>query len=424
MRWSLVRLTARTVVAGDGVDPRDHRDQTVSWFYIAATVVAAMLIGFGFVLQQHAAMQVRSAEFLRPGLIAKLIHNRRWLGGIAALAAGDLLGAWTLGHLTLSITEPLLTTNLIFALLLAVPLSGQALRRTEIIGALLLTAGVAGLSATRTVKAPVESFGSVSHWPVAGLIALIAAILVYIGRRRAGTVRATLTGAASGLVFGIADAVTRHSVQTLDGHSPAHLLTTWPGYVTVAASLVGLWLMQNAFNAAPLHASLPAVTATEPLAGIVLGVVVFGDVVHVSPVLLAAQAAGIAAVVGGAVLVARAPVLRDLHLRQLPHAALERLPHHAHPTGSHGGPDRFEADRPGRRADGHGGPTAGATNDGATNDGATNDGAPTGGAEPQLSDAPPVGGAPSANGAASPNSASRPTGQSLVPGGHQPESSS
>ncbi len=302
----------------------------MSWVYAAATVVAAMLCGFGFVLQQHAAEQVRTVEFLRPGLIAKLVHNRRWLGGIAALVAGDLLGAWTLGHLTLSITEPLLTTSLIFALLLAVPLSGQALRRTEIVGALLLTAGVAALSATRTVRAPGESFGSVSHWPAAGLIAIVAAILVYLGRRQSGVPRAALTGTASGLVFGIADALTRTSVQTLDGHSPAHLLATWPGYATVATSLVGLWLMQNAFSAAPLHASLPAVTAAEPVAGMVLGVVVFGDVVHVSAWLLAVQASSMAAVIGGAILVARAPVFRDLHLRELPHVALERLQHPAH----------------------------------------------------------------------------------------------
>jgi drug/metabolite transporter (DMT)-like permease len=378
----------------------------VSWFYVVATLVAAMLIGFGFVLQQHAAMQVRTAEFLRPGLIAKLIRNRRWLGGIAALAAGDLLGAWTLGHLRLSITEPLLTTNLIFALLLAVPLSGQALRRTEIIGALLLTAGVGTLSATRTVKSPGESFGSVSHWPVAGLIALIAAILLYAGRRRSGTVRATLTGAASGLVFGIADALTRSSVQTLDGHSPAHLLTTWPGYATVATSVVGLWLMQNAFNAAPLHASLPAVTATEPVAGIVLGVVVFGDVVHVSPWLLAAQAAGLAAVVGGAVLVARAPVFSDLNLRQLPQAALERLPHPGLPVAGRGSGRDSGRLGPAERSD-H--PLLA-------------DGVPL------LADASRADPAPSANGSAptdSPtDSSSSPGSPPLVPGGHQSEGNS
>jgi drug/metabolite transporter (DMT)-like permease len=306
----------------------------MSSIYVAATVVAAMLSGIGFVLQQHAAEQVQTVEFLRLGLIAKLVHNRRWLGGIAALVAGDLLGAWTLGHLTLSITEPLLTTSLIFALVLAVPLSGQALRRTEIVGAVLLCAGVAVLSATRSVVSPSESFGSVSHWPAAGLIALIAAVLVSVGRRRSGITRAALTGTASGLVFGIADALTRTSVEILDGHHPVHLLATWPGYATLATSLVGLWLMQNAFNAAPLHASLPAVTAAEPAAGIVLGVVVFGDVVHISPLLLALQAAAIAAMVGGVILVARAPVFRDLRLRELPHVALERLQHPGHHPAS------------------------------------------------------------------------------------------
>jgi drug/metabolite transporter (DMT)-like permease len=297
--------------------------------YIAVTIAAAMLCGFGFVLQQHAAEQVRNAQFLQLGLIAKLVHNRRWLAGIAALVAGDLLSAWTLGHLDLSVTEPLLTTNLIFALVLAVPLSGQALRRTEIAGAILLTAGVAALDATRSVRGPTESFGSFSHWPAAGAIALIAVALVQLGRRQSGNARATLTGTASGLIFGIADALTRSSVLILDGHHPLSLLTSWPGYGTVLTSLVGLWLMQNAFSVAPLHASLPAVTAAEPAAGMVLGVLVFGDVIRVTPLLLALQAAGIVAMVTGVILVARAPVFRDLHLRQLPQVALERIQHPA-----------------------------------------------------------------------------------------------
>ncbi len=309
--------------------------------YVLVTMVAAMLCGFGFVLQQHAAEQVRSTKFLHLGLIAKLVHNRRWLGGLAALVAGDLIGAWTLGHLDLAVTEPLLTTSLIFALVLAVPLSGQTLRRTEIVGAVLLSAGVAALSATRSVRSPSESFGSVSHWPAAALIAAVAVILVQLGRRRSGVWRAALTGTASGLVFGIADALTRSSVLILDGRHPALLLTTWPGYATVAATLAGLWLMQNAFNAAPLHASLPAITAAEPAAGMVLGVVVFGDVVHISVWLLALQAAGVAAMVAGVILVARAPVFRDLRLRQLPQAALERLPHSALERLPHGALERL-----------------------------------------------------------------------------------
>ena len=316
--------------------------------YIAVTLVAAMLSGFGFVLQQHAAQQVRSGQFLGLGLIARLVHNRRWLAGLAVMVAGYLVAAWTLGHLALSVTEPLLSTNLIFALVLAVPLSGQALRRTEVIGAILLTAGVAALSLSRSVHAPVLSFGSFSHWPAAGLIALVAVALVQLGRKRSGTARATLTGTAAGLFLGIADAFTRLSVQQIDGRHPLSLLVHWPGYATVMASIIGLWLMQNAFNAAQLHASLPAVTAAEPTAGIVLGVVVFGDVVHVSPPLIALQAAGIVAMVGGVILVARAPVFRDLHVAQLPQAALERLhlPAAGRPGHDEGGELALTSDAP------------------------------------------------------------------------------
>ncbi len=309
--------------------------------YVGITLVAAMLAGFGFVLQQHAAEQVEDAEFLHLGLIARLMHNRRWLAGIAVMVAGYLLQAWTLGHLTLSVTEPLLTTNLIFALVLAVPLSGQALRKTEIIGALLLTAGVAALSLTKTVKAPAESFGSSSYWPAAAGIALIAALLVQIGRNRSGGVRAALTGIAAGLMLGVADAFTRRTVQIIDGRHPFHLLAHWPGYATIVASFIGVWLVQNAFNAAPLHKSLPAVTAAEPTAGIVLGMVVFGDQVHISPPLVVLQLAGAVALVVGVILVARAPVFRELRLRKLPHAALELLQHPL-PDGAadgHGPPD-------------------------------------------------------------------------------------
>lgn len=293
--------------------------------YPLIAVFAAMLSGCGFVLQQHAAQQVRDTRFLNLRLITRLAQNRRWLAGIAIMILGYLTQAWILGHLDLTVVEPLITTSLIFALILAVPLSGQVLRKAEVIGAVLLTAGVGALSLTRSVRAPSESFGSFSHWPAAAGIALIAAFAVQLGRKRSGRARATLTGLAAGLILGTADAFTRRSVQLIDGRHPLDLLMHWPGYATVVTTIVGLWLMQNAFSAGPLQASLPAITAAEPAAGIVLGVVVYGDVVHVTPLLVAVQIAGILAMVSGVILVARAKVFAELRLRELPHAALEAL---------------------------------------------------------------------------------------------------
>jgi drug/metabolite transporter (DMT)-like permease len=279
---------------------------------ITITLIAAVLAGAGFVLQQHAAEQAPKAYFLRLRLFTTLLHRRRWLAGVAVMAAGQLLSAWAIGHLTLSLAEPLLTSSLIFALALAVPLSGQRLQAAEVFGAVLLSAGVAALSVARSAGNPSESFGSFAAWPAAAGIAVVAAGFLLAGLRRSGQQRATLTGAAAGLVFGISDALTRRAVELLDNHSVLVLLTSWPGYTLAVASLAGLWLMESAFNAAPLHASLPAITAAEPIAGMLLGVVVFGDVIHVSPGMLALQGAGLAAMVLGVILVARAPVLSRL----------------------------------------------------------------------------------------------------------------
>jgi drug/metabolite transporter (DMT)-like permease len=286
--------------------------------YIAVTVIAAMLLGAGFVLQQHAAAKL-PASYLHLRLIAELLRQRIWLGGITVMVVGQALSAWGLGHLSLTVSEPLLATNLIFALLLAAPISGEIPRRTEFAGAILLCLGVGALSASRSVRALSESFGSSSHWPAAAVIAGIAAAMAIGGRNGPARMRATLTGAGGGLLLGVADALTRRSVELIDGHGLAPLLSTWPGYAVICTAAVGLWLVQSAFSAGPLHASLPAVTAAEPLAGITLGVLVFGDVVHVTPWLLALQAAGLAAMVGGTILVARAPTFVKLSLRPADH---------------------------------------------------------------------------------------------------------
>ena len=70
---------------------------------IAIALVAAMLVGVGLVLQQHAAEQAPKSYFLRLQLIGELLRQRRWLAGIAIMAVGQVLSAWTIGHLDLTI---------------------------------------------------------------------------------------------------------------------------------------------------------------------------------------------------------------------------------------------------------------------------------------------------------------------------------
>jgi hypothetical protein len=349
------------------------------------TLLAALLIGAGFVLQQIAAEREPDSRFLSLRLMTDLLRTPLWLSGIVAMVGGQILAAWSIGHLTLSVVEPLLTTNLIWALVLAVPLArrararqlrtqpgpagagaeangsrpgqapavtGQALAPTsavgqptsaakqkpavrvwEVAGAVILCAGVGLLSAEQSTKPIGLSFGSFSHWPAAAVIAVIAFACVQAGRRRQGRARALLTGTAGGLVFGIQDALTRQTLEALQSTGISGMLQTWAPYALVGAGAVGIWLMQSAFSAGPLQLSLPAISAGEPVVGILLGIVVFGDRIQIAPLQLGLKAGGLLALVVGVVLVARAPALS--HLRTWPPAGGLNLVSIPHPTLPH-----------------------------------------------------------------------------------------
>ena len=278
----------------------------------ATTLVAAVLLGIGFVLQQFAAEQEPESRFLSLRILTDLLRKPRWLIGIVCMVAGQLLAAWSLGHLELTLVEPLLTTYLVFALVLAVPMSRQAVKWSEVTGAVVLCTGVALLSISRSTKPIGLSFGSFSHWPAAAVIAGIAFVAVQTGHRRRGNGRATLTGLGAGLVFGIQDALTRQTLEILQRHPWTHLFVVWEPYCLLATGIVGLWLMQNAFSSGPLHASLPTIAAGEPVAGIALGIVVFGDRIQISTGPLAIEAGGIAALIVGVVMVARSSAFGGL----------------------------------------------------------------------------------------------------------------
>jgi hypothetical protein len=309
------------------------------------------------VLQQNAAEREPDSRFLSLRLMTDLVRAPSWLAGIVAMVGGQVLAAWSIGHLTLSVVEPLLTTNLIWALVLAAALARRAqasaarlaravpaaaaepngcrpvparlarelsmaarpvtrnkpaVRVWEIAGAAVLCLGVGLLSAERVTKPIGLSFGSFSHWPAAAVIAVIAFICVQAGRRRQDRGRAVATGAAAGLVYGIQDALTRQALEALQSGGISGMLATWAPYALVGAGAIGIWLMQSAFSAGPLQFSLPAISAGEPLVGILLGIVVFGDRIQIAPLQLGLKASGILALVVGVVLVARAPALSQL----------------------------------------------------------------------------------------------------------------
>jgi drug/metabolite transporter (DMT)-like permease len=64
---------------------------------------------------------------------------------------------------------------------------------------------------------------------------------------------------------------------TLHQHGLAGEFVHWPLYALVVTAILGAVLTQAAFDSGPLSASQPALLIVDPVASIVLGVLIFGE---------------------------------------------------------------------------------------------------------------------------------------------------
>lgn len=269
----------------------------------------ALLIAVGFVLQQKAAEQEPADERLSFRLLRRLLHRPMWLGGIAAMVGGQLLGATALDRGSLALVEPIMATNVLFALPLSAVWHKRRLGGREWVGAVAL---IAGLAAFVTAGDPYGGRADKLPWPnwviAMGAIAVVACVAVSLGRRSSSYREATCLAVGAGVLYGLQDALTQ---RTEVGFSSglAGVLASWPPYALVAVAVVALLLNQSAFEAAPLDASLPATTVAEPLTGIAFGVGVYGEHLSLHWPLLAVELAGVVAMVVGVVLIARSPIV-------------------------------------------------------------------------------------------------------------------
>ncbi len=276
---------------------------------IVASLCAAFLLGLGFVIQQHAAARAPADERLSFRLLVDLAQRPVWLAGIGVMVVGQLFGAYALGQGKLTIVEPLLAANLLFALPMAALWSRRSLGRREWAGALTLMGGLvmfvvaAGPGTSKVMLVSHES------WMIAGLtIVAVVMAVVWLAKRTSVAEEATLLALGAGILYGLQDALTQRTI-ALFPRGIEVVVSTWQPYALLAVAIVGLLLAQSAFEAAPLAASLPAITIAEPLTGIALGAGLFGQDVRLSGLALGFEMVALVLMVIGVLAVARSPVV-------------------------------------------------------------------------------------------------------------------
>jgi drug/metabolite transporter (DMT)-like permease len=271
---------------------------------IVLALVAAFLFALGLVLQEKAAATL-PAEAVGKGFLVRLARQPVWLLGLAAQGLGFVAQAIALGIGRMVIVQPLLVASIVFALPLGRLLEGRRIRREEWLGAALVTAG---LGALLLVSKPAQGSDDASllSWAVIGGATLgLAVALFALARGRAPAMRAGLLGAAGGILFGLAAALTKTTVSLLDDGLGA-VFGDWHVYALAGISIAAFWLEQAALQTGALAAAVATTMAFDPLSSLVFGIVLFDEALHESAVGYVLSAIALATALAGLVLLARA----------------------------------------------------------------------------------------------------------------------
>lgn len=269
-------------------------------------IAAALSLGLGYVLQQRVASTMPLSEMLHFRLLYDLMRRPLWWAGIGAMVFGQLLSGLALQLATVALVEPLMSTNLIFALVFASLLSRNRIQWKEIAGAVLLSASLAVFILIGNPHSAPKPNASDAVITLGVCVVLVTVgLLVMVARRRQLVLESVLLAVGAGLLYGLQDASTRATLVVADHHGIARLFINPWAYIVLASAIFGILLSQSAFKAARLDYSLPPIAAAEPIAGIALGVSLLGDVISVTAVGLAVESICVVGVIAGVALIAR-----------------------------------------------------------------------------------------------------------------------
>ena len=248
---------------------------------VACGLVAALAYALSNVLQQHEAEQIADEDALGLGLLAKLVHEPRWVLGTGADVAGYVFEALALGAGTLVLVEPILATALVFSLVFAAVINGRRISGAGWTAAILLAASLSLFlyQVSPTGGTSVAPFG---QWLIAGppILAFIF-LCVAVASTQEGPRRAALLASGAGVAFGVSAVLTKAFVHYL-GDGPVAWVPHWEPYCLAVSSIGGLVLAQSAFQTGALAAAVGAEQVLQPLSGVVLGVGLLGEEISAS----------------------------------------------------------------------------------------------------------------------------------------------
>jgi hypothetical protein len=248
---------------------------------------------------------------MRLGLLIYALRQRIWLLGFALMIVSFALQATALHLGRLSEVQPVLTTELVFLVMVLAAWFGFSVGRREYLGALAVTGGLAGFL---FFAHPQYGTGSPALWQwilTGGACSVAIAVAAVLALRGPSWWRAAMFGTAAAISFAFTSACTK-AVSDFAADDWASLYRHWQTYALAFFGALAVFAAQNAFHAGPIVASQSTLVLVDPLASILIGIALFGDNLRTSGPWGPLEALSLLVMFGGAFSLAHSPLVSGM----------------------------------------------------------------------------------------------------------------
>jgi hypothetical protein len=260
-------------------------------FGILLALCCALATNVGFLYKHRGACAAPDVDMRHP------LRSGRALFASPLFAVGMLIaaGAWAfhvaaMAVAPLSVVQTVLAGGVVLLAVMAERTLGISIGRRQWIGLSLTAGGLMLLGVTLPA-----SHGAHSHFSLPGMIAFEAGLIVtgtlLIMGPRIGAPKqhhGFMLGAAAGILFGVSDVSIKALSGLISSGGVAGLLSPWT-LVTVAASIAAFYASAKGLQDGDAVPVIAVTSTAANVAGIVGGILVFGDPLSGNPLALVVQ---------------------------------------------------------------------------------------------------------------------------------------
>jgi drug/metabolite transporter (DMT)-like permease len=243
---------------------------------VVLALAAALANAVASFLQRLGVEDAPRESSMSAGLIAHMLRRPIWLLGFGCMGFGFLFQALALNGGALAVVQPILTTEMLFVVLILWGWYSFHVRGRDWLFAALTVGGLAvfliELAPTNEGHAPTRN-----TW-IASICVTAIAVLFFVAISRKGPPwwRALSLGAAASIGFAMTAALTK-SFSDAFGQGLGHVFSQWETYGMCVVGLISFLLMQNAFHAGPFAASQSTLILVNPFVSVGLGAWLYGE---------------------------------------------------------------------------------------------------------------------------------------------------